>query len=109
MASRWCSTARWAGEVSGCAGCATPRRTRWNRSERYAALTCHVDLDSAGCPGHRDVVADPLAGTPIARRARRRNSVILRAMHSASGKTESHVLALIAVGSCAVADVACCR
>ncbi|WP_369806685.1 Ms4533A family Cys-rich leader peptide [Mycobacterium sp. E802] len=30
-------------------------------------------------------------------------------MHSASGKTESHVLALIAVGARAVADVACCR
>ncbi|WP_407666539.1 Ms4533A family Cys-rich leader peptide [Mycolicibacterium lutetiense] len=30
-------------------------------------------------------------------------------MYSASGKLGSHVLALIAVGSCAVADVACCR
>ncbi|WP_375372662.1 MULTISPECIES: Ms4533A family Cys-rich leader peptide [unclassified Mycolicibacterium] len=30
-------------------------------------------------------------------------------MHSASGSTGSHILALIAVGSCAVADVACCR
>ncbi|WP_407939281.1 Ms4533A family Cys-rich leader peptide [Mycolicibacterium septicum] len=109
MAVHWCSTARWAGESPGCTDCATPRRTRWNPSERYATLTCHLDLDSAGRPGHRDVVADPLTGTQIARRARRRNSVILRAMHSASGKTESHVLALIAVGSCAVADVACCR
>ncbi|MGY1991232.1 MULTISPECIES: Ms4533A family Cys-rich leader peptide [Mycolicibacterium] len=109
MAAQWCSTARWAGESPGCTGCATPRRTRWNPSERYAALTCHVDLDSAACPGHRDVVADPLVGPHIARQARRWNSVILRAMPSASGKTESHVLALIAVGSCAVADVACCR
>ncbi|WP_372517081.1 Ms4533A family Cys-rich leader peptide [Mycolicibacterium frederiksbergense] len=30
-------------------------------------------------------------------------------MHAASGTTESHVLALLAVGSCAVADVDCCR
>ncbi|WP_408633355.1 Ms4533A family Cys-rich leader peptide [Mycolicibacterium arenosum] len=30
-------------------------------------------------------------------------------MHSAAGSTESHVLALIAVGPCAVADVDCCR
>ncbi|MFC7675578.1 Ms4533A family Cys-rich leader peptide [Mycolicibacterium sp. GCM10028919] len=30
-------------------------------------------------------------------------------MHAASGSTEGHVLALIAVGSCAVADVSCCR
>ncbi|WP_448434146.1 Ms4533A family Cys-rich leader peptide [Mycolicibacterium setense] len=109
MAPQCCSTARWAGEAPGCTGCVTPRLTRWNPSERYAALTCHVGLGDLGCPGHRDVVADPLAGPPIARRARRGNSVILRAMHSVSGKTESHVLALIAVGSCAVADVACCR
>ncbi|WP_409371281.1 Ms4533A family Cys-rich leader peptide [Mycolicibacterium neworleansense] len=109
MAVRWSSTARWAGESPDCTGCATPRPTRWNPSERYASLTCHADLGDPGCPGHRDVVADPLAGMQIARRARRRNSVILRAMQSASGKTESHVLALIAVGSCAVADVACCR
>ncbi|WP_420063408.1 Ms4533A family Cys-rich leader peptide [Mycolicibacterium boenickei] len=109
MAAQWCSTACWAGESPDCTGCATPQLTRWNPSERDATLTCHADLDSAGCAGHCDVVADPLTGTPIARRARRRNSVILRAMHSASGKTESHVLALIAVGSCAVADVACCR
>ncbi|WP_372508125.1 Ms4533A family Cys-rich leader peptide [Mycolicibacterium alvei] len=30
-------------------------------------------------------------------------------MYAASGNLESHVLALIAVGSRAVADVACCR
>ncbi|MET0452652.1 MAG: Ms4533A family Cys-rich leader peptide [Mycobacterium sp.] len=30
-------------------------------------------------------------------------------MQAASGITEGHVLALIAVGSCAVADVHCCR
>ncbi|WP_369758390.1 Ms4533A family Cys-rich leader peptide [Mycobacterium sp. 141] len=30
-------------------------------------------------------------------------------MHTANGATEGHVLALIAVGSCAVADVYCCR
>ncbi|WP_353961986.1 Ms4533A family Cys-rich leader peptide [Mycolicibacterium komossense] len=29
-------------------------------------------------------------------------------MHAASGITEGHILALIAVGTCAVADVACC-
>ncbi|WP_369830934.1 Ms4533A family Cys-rich leader peptide [Mycobacterium sp. NS-7484] len=86
-----------------------PRRRRWNRSERYAAVACHLDLGSPGRPGHRHVVADPLTPARTARQARRRNSVILRAMHSASGKTESHVLALIAVGARAVADVACCR
>ncbi|WP_372512644.1 Ms4533A family Cys-rich leader peptide [Mycobacterium yunnanensis] len=36
-------------------------------------------------------------------------SVTLRAMHAASSSAESHVLALIAVGNCAVADVHCCR
>ncbi|WP_353373617.1 Ms4533A family Cys-rich leader peptide [Mycobacterium sp.] len=30
-------------------------------------------------------------------------------MHAASGRTEGHILALIAVGTCAVADVHCCR
>ncbi|WP_374193349.1 Ms4533A family Cys-rich leader peptide [Mycolicibacterium sp. S2-37] len=30
-------------------------------------------------------------------------------MHAASGRHECHVLALIAVGGCAVADVHCCR
>ncbi|WP_422206292.1 Ms4533A family Cys-rich leader peptide [Mycobacterium sp.] len=30
-------------------------------------------------------------------------------MLAASGSTECHVLALIAVGDCAVADVHCCR
>ncbi|MFL0174069.1 MULTISPECIES: Ms4533A family Cys-rich leader peptide [Mycobacteriaceae] len=30
-------------------------------------------------------------------------------MHAASGTTEGHILALIAVGTRAVADVACCR
>ncbi|WP_413468136.1 Ms4533A family Cys-rich leader peptide [Mycobacterium sp. RTGN4] len=30
-------------------------------------------------------------------------------MQAASGTTEGHTLALIAVGSCAVADVHCCR
>ncbi|WP_370464876.1 Ms4533A family Cys-rich leader peptide [Mycolicibacterium sp. P1-18] len=30
-------------------------------------------------------------------------------MHAPSIGTESHVLALIAVGNCAVADVHCCR
>ncbi|WP_372448172.1 Ms4533A family Cys-rich leader peptide [[Mycobacterium] fortunisiensis] len=30
-------------------------------------------------------------------------------MYSASGSTESQVLALLAVVSCAVADVDCCR
>jgi len=30
-------------------------------------------------------------------------------MHAASGSTEGHILALIAVGMCAVADVHCCR
>ncbi|MGE2714918.1 Ms4533A family Cys-rich leader peptide [Mycolicibacterium litorale] len=30
-------------------------------------------------------------------------------MHPASGKSECHILALIAVGPCAVADVHCCR
>ncbi|WP_366915732.1 Ms4533A family Cys-rich leader peptide [uncultured Mycolicibacterium sp.] len=30
-------------------------------------------------------------------------------MHAASGTTESHIVALIAVGVCAVADVHCCR
>ncbi|WP_349816660.1 Ms4533A family Cys-rich leader peptide [Mycobacterium antarcticum] len=30
-------------------------------------------------------------------------------MYAAPGTTESHVLALIAVGNCAVADVHCCR
>ncbi|WP_413232737.1 Ms4533A family Cys-rich leader peptide [Mycolicibacterium sp. 050158] len=30
-------------------------------------------------------------------------------MHAASTALEGHVLALIAVGSCAVADVHCCR
>ncbi|WP_424392663.1 Ms4533A family Cys-rich leader peptide [Mycobacterium sp.] len=30
-------------------------------------------------------------------------------MHAASGNTECHVLTLIAVGDCAVADVHCCR
>ncbi|WP_365998642.1 Ms4533A family Cys-rich leader peptide [Mycolicibacterium sp.] len=30
-------------------------------------------------------------------------------MHAASGSGEGHVLALIAVGNCAVADVHCCR
>ncbi|WP_328514413.1 Ms4533A family Cys-rich leader peptide [Mycolicibacterium grossiae] len=30
-------------------------------------------------------------------------------MHAPVGSIEGHVLALIAVGSCAVADVSCCR
>ncbi|MEU0495957.1 Ms4533A family Cys-rich leader peptide [Mycobacterium sp. NPDC006124] len=30
-------------------------------------------------------------------------------MHALSSNDESHVLALIAVGNCAVADVHCCR
>ncbi|WP_363114511.1 Ms4533A family Cys-rich leader peptide [Mycobacterium sp.] len=30
-------------------------------------------------------------------------------MHAVSGSTECHILALIAVGNCAVADVHCCR
>ncbi|WP_410506940.1 Ms4533A family Cys-rich leader peptide [[Mycobacterium] appelbergii] len=30
-------------------------------------------------------------------------------MYAASGSTGSHILALLAVGSCAVADVDCCR
>ncbi|WP_369815980.1 Ms4533A family Cys-rich leader peptide [Mycobacterium sp. 852013-51886_SCH5428379] len=30
-------------------------------------------------------------------------------MQAASGGAQCHVLALIAVGDCAVADVACCR
>ncbi|WP_353361400.1 Ms4533A family Cys-rich leader peptide [Mycobacterium sp.] len=30
-------------------------------------------------------------------------------MYAASGSTEGHILALIAVGTCAVADVHCCR
>ncbi|WP_414686795.1 Ms4533A family Cys-rich leader peptide [Mycobacterium sp.] len=29
-------------------------------------------------------------------------------MHAAPGNTECHILALIAVGDCAVADVHCC-
>ncbi|WP_407663034.1 Ms4533A family Cys-rich leader peptide [Mycolicibacterium helvum] len=36
-------------------------------------------------------------------------SVKLRAMQAATGYGEGHVLALIAVGALAVADVACCR
>ncbi|MET0698310.1 MAG: Ms4533A family Cys-rich leader peptide [Mycobacterium sp.] len=30
-------------------------------------------------------------------------------MHAASGIMGGHIVALIAVGNCAVADVACCR
>jgi hypothetical protein len=37
------------------------------------------------------------------------DSVILRAMQTASGNKSGHILALIAVGFSAVADVCCCR
>ncbi|WP_420811997.1 Ms4533A family Cys-rich leader peptide [Mycobacterium xenopi] len=36
-------------------------------------------------------------------------SVRLRAMHTASGNRACYILALIAVGNCAVADIHCCR
>ena len=37
------------------------------------------------------------------------DSVILRAMQTASGNKSGHIVALIAVGFSAVADVCCCR
>ncbi|WP_353651899.1 Ms4533A family Cys-rich leader peptide [Mycobacterium sp. 852013-50091_SCH5140682] len=66
------------------------------------------------------------AGAGFARRARHRH-LVARAltsersasapegfcysspMQTATGATEGHIVALIAVGSCAVADVDCCR
>lgn len=95
--------------ITGCAGCATPRRTNWNPNERYAALTCHVDLYLADRPGHRDVVVHPLTRDPDCSTSAT-SEFCYSSRHVCSVRQpESHVLALIAVGSRAVADVACCR
>ncbi|WP_375538350.1 Ms4533A family Cys-rich leader peptide [Mycolicibacterium sp. CBMA 311] len=71
--------------------------------ERTAAIAGDVDPGAAGGAGDRDVATDSLS---ICCQA---TSDILPAMYAASGTTEGHILALIAVGTRAVADVACCR
>ncbi|WP_425272300.1 Ms4533A family Cys-rich leader peptide [Mycolicibacterium aubagnense] len=90
----------WATPSPCCTGLATSRR---KRCERTAAVTGDVDPGAAGGAGNRHLAADSLSSSCQA------TSDILPAMHAASGTTEGHILALIAVGTRAVADVACCR
>ncbi|WP_390893420.1 Ms4533A family Cys-rich leader peptide [Mycobacterium deserti] len=104
MGLRWYSTARWATASGCCTGRATPRRTS---SERAAAIAGDAGARPAGGAGHRrvaaDALTDPLDMSGLA------DSVILPAMQTASGNKSGHILALIAVGFSAVADVCCCR
>ncbi|MEZ0360229.1 Ms4533A family Cys-rich leader peptide [Mycobacterium sp. SA01] len=85
-----------------CAGCVTPTG---GRSDRDATITRDARPGGPAGLDHRAVAGQPLIPPPVVHR----NSVKLRAMHSATGYGEGHILALIAVGPLAVADVACCR
>ncbi|WP_407665090.1 Ms4533A family Cys-rich leader peptide [Mycolicibacterium phocaicum] len=100
MAWQCCSTWRWATPSRCCTGPATSRRTH---CERTAAVPGDADSGAAGGAGHCHVAVDSLSS------CYQPTSDILPAMHAASGTTEGHILALIAVGTRAVADVACCR
>ncbi|WP_366663801.1 Ms4533A family Cys-rich leader peptide [Mycolicibacterium sp.] len=100
MAWQCCWTWLWATPSPCCTGPATSRR---KHCERTAAVAGDADPGAAGGAGHRHMAVDSLSsGYEPA-------SDILPAMHAASGTTEGHILALIAVGTRAVADVACCR
>ncbi|WP_390892718.1 Ms4533A family Cys-rich leader peptide [Mycolicibacterium llatzerense] len=100
MAWQCCSTWPWPTRPRCCTGPATSRR---KRCERTASVTGDVDPGAAGGAGHCHVAVDSLSSSYQA------TSDILPAMYAASGTTEGHILALIAVGTRAVADVACCR
>ncbi|WP_370582117.1 Ms4533A family Cys-rich leader peptide [Mycobacterium sp. OAS707] len=77
------------------------------RSEWFAAFASHPGARHPRGVGARCVVVDPLTGRRPTLGALP-DSVILRAMRTASGNKSGHILALIAVGFSAVADVCCC-
>ncbi|WP_442928504.1 Ms4533A family Cys-rich leader peptide [Mycobacterium sp. JS623] len=92
-------------EFGSCGACATKTRTR---SKRDAAFTGDSGARHPRCPGAHHLAANSLTGLRPNLSALP-DSVILRAMRTASGNKSGHILALIAVGFTAVADVCCCR
>src|SRR2546425_86925 len=82
--------------------------TKTTRSKRDAAFPGHLGARHSRGAGARHLAANSLTGLRP-NLSGLPDSVILRAMQTASGNKSGHIVALIAVGFSAVADVCCCR